>query len=369
MPSMRLLIATPLYPPEPGGPATYAKLLEAELPKRGTEVAVLAFRSVRAYPKLVRHIAYFVLTLRALRDADAVLALDPVSVGLPAMLAAKLLRKPFFVKVVGDYAWEQGSQRFGVRVPLDEFVRTKHVPVQVAFLRAVESMVANAARAVIVPSEYLKGIVSTWGIDPSRIAVVYNAMKAEATGTLPSEVASAHRPRVVSAGRLVPWKGFPGLVAAMVSVRTQHPEAFLAIAGDGPDRDALEAYAHARLGASSRLLGALSHADTLALIEDADVFVLNSTYEGLSHLLIEALALGKPIVATAVGGNPELIEDGKNGLLVPVNDPEALSAAISHLLSTPAHREVLGRNAKESASRFTVSRMADATLATLSERL
>lgn len=366
---MRLLIATPLYPPEPGGPATYARILEAELPKRDVQVAVLKFNDVRRYPKLLRHIAYFVLVLRALRDADAVLALDPVSVGFPTMLAAKLLNKPFFVKVVGDYAWEQGSQRFGVRIPLDEFVRTKHVPVQVAFLRKVQTFVASGARTVIVPSEYLKGIVTTWGIDPERVTVVYNAMHKEAAGELALAVRSHTRPRVVSAGRLVPWKGMPGVIAAMVMVRSDHPEAILAIAGDGPDRNSLEAYSHARLGSSGLILGALSHADTLALIEDADVFVLNSTYEGLSHLLIEALALGKPVVATAVGGNPELIEDGVNGLLVPVNDPDTLAQAIAHLLATPAHRERLARSAKESAKRFSVEAMIDGTVAALSENV
>ncbi len=358
---MRLLIATPLYPPDPGGPATYAKILETELPKLGIQVGVLKFGDVRRLPKVLRHAAYFFLLMRAGRDADAFLALDPVSTGLPTLIASKLLRKPFFVKVVGDYAWEQGTQRYGVRLLLDEFVRTHHVPTMVSFFRKVQTYVASSATKVIVPSEYLKGIVCAWGVPSEQISVVYNAMQTEEPGTLPLSVNAATRPRVVSVGRLVPWKGMPGIIDAVVVARETLPEVTLSIAGDGPDRDKLERFMHARLGTSGMMLGPLSHADTLALIQDADVFILNSTYEGLSHLLIEALAQGTAIIATDVGGNPELIEDGKNGLLVPQGDRTALSEALLHLLKTPLHREKLGSRARESAKRFSTSVMAKAT--------
>lgn len=366
---MRLLIATPLYPPDPGGPATYAKILEGGLPVHGVQPAVLAFGRVRRLPKLLRHVAYFFLLLRAGRDADALLALDPVSTGLPAMLAARILKKPFFVKIVGDYAWEQGTQRFGVRVQLDEFVRTRHVPFQVALLRRVEALVARSAQTVIVPSEYLRSIVSAWGIPESLITVIYNAMQEESLGQVPEIVTSMPRPRVVSVGRLVPWKGMPGLVDAMARVRERIPDAILVIAGDGPERDSLERFTHVRLGEAGRVLGPLSHADTLALIKDADVFVLNSTYEGLSHLLIEALSLGKAVIATDVGGNPELVEDGKNGLLVPSGDREALQGALEHLLGTPKHRELLGAKAVETRLRFSTAAMLERTVSVLKERV
>lgn len=369
MAAMRLLIATPLYPPDPGGPATYAQNLEAGLPAHGIQAAVLKFSQVKRFPKVIRHLAYLVLLIRAGRDADAVLALDPVSTGLPAMLAAALLRKPFFVKVVGDYAWEQGTQRAGIRVPLHEFVRTRHVPPLVSFLRIVQRTVAGRARLVIVPSEYLKCIVCAWGVPAGRIEVVYNAMKEEAPGTLPLAASASTRPRVVSVGRLVPWKGMPGVIDAVARVREQVPGASLALAGDGPERDALERFMHVRLADAGIVTGALSHADTLALIGDADVFVLNSTYEGLSHLLIEAMALGRAIVATDVGGNPELIEDGKSGLLVPSGDRDALVGALAHLLKTPAHRERLGKAAQESAARFTTERMLQRTSALIKEHV
>src|SRR3989338_4633570 len=122
----KIVIATPLYPPESGGPATYAKVLEQELPKHGFEVTLVKFSDVRK--RWFRHLRYFRLMLKAARGADLVYALDAVSVGFPAMLAAKGRRKRFVVKVVGDFAWEQGSQRFQKVGSLDEFVRRRYIP-------------------------------------------------------------------------------------------------------------------------------------------------------------------------------------------------------------------------------------------------
>ena len=357
----RVLVATPLYPPEPGGPATYTRILEQELPCRGFDVSLVKFVDVRHLPKLVRHLAYFYRVFQAARDADLVLALDPVSTGLPAALAALLRRKPYVVKVVGDYAWEQGCQRYGVSTTLDAFVHDRVVPPQVTALRWVQRTVAIHARQVIVPSEYLKRIVQTWGIPEGHIAVIYNAVLPEEPGTVPEAVQELSRPRLVTAGRLVPWKGIGGVIAAVEDLRATYPEASLTIVGDGPDRRSLEAYALARLKTGYTFTGQLSHQDTLAVIADADLFVLNSTYEGLSHLLIEALSLGKPVVATRVGGNVELIEDGVNGLLVEARDPAGLVGACERLLSDQDLKERVATAARTVKGAYSVKAMADRT--------
>lgn len=360
---MRLVIATPLYPPEIGGPATYAKLLEEGLPGEGIEVKVVKFSDVRHLPKLIRHFAYYRRVLYALRSADAVLALDPVSVGLPALKAAQKLGKPFFVKVVGDYAWEQGQQRFGITQGLDEFVKTRDAPLPVRLLRTVQTRVARSAARVIVPSEYLKRIVSAWGIVPEHIEVVYNAVPIEEPGIVPEKVAAMPRPLVVTAGRLVPWKHMLGVIDAVAGL----PDASLVIVGDGPDRVMLERHAHAMLPGRFVFTGMLSHKDTLATMLSAEAFVLNSSYEGLSHLLVEAQALGVPTIATRVGGNPEVVEHGEDGLLVPVGDTSALSASLHEMLADEALRARLGEHAKRSSERFSTETMLRET-ATLLQR-
>jgi glycosyltransferase involved in cell wall biosynthesis len=326
---MKLLIATPLYPPDIGGPATYAKILAEGLPEKGIEVDLVKFSDVRHLPKIVRHYAYYRRVLRAARGADVVLALDPVSVGLPAMQAAKRARKPFVLKVVGDYAWEQGRQRFGVTQSLDEFVKTKHVPFSVRVLRRVQTSVARSAARVIVPSNYLKGIVTAWDVPSENIEVIYNSIEL----LTPPELKD--RPQgflVVSSGRRVPWKGFESLERVVA----RDPSWHLFIASGLP------------------------RGETLEWVKSADVFVLNSSYEGLSHALIEAMMLGTPVIATDVGGNNELIEDGVTGLLIP-RDEESLLAALRNIEQDPASARVRATAAHIHMKKFGTEAMLLAT--------
>ena len=316
-------------------------------------------------PKLIRHYAYYRRVLQAARSADVILALDPVSVGLPAMVAAKKVRKPFVVKIVGDYAWEQGRQRFGVIQDLDEFVKTKSVSFPVRILRRIQTHVARSATRIIVPSEYLKGIVTAWGIQSQDIEVIYNAVSLEMLGRSPTDVTALKRPLVVSAGRLVPWKHMNGVIRAVAQLRTEGITASLAIVGGGPERASLMRTAQKKLGSACILTGALSHRDTLAVMKSADVFVLNSSYEGLSHVLIEALALGVPTIATRVGGNPEVVTDDENGLLVSVGDTHLLARTIGTLLADKNLSARLSAGAKISSQRFSTETLLSETAALL----
>jgi glycosyltransferase involved in cell wall biosynthesis len=366
---MRLVVAAPLYPPDIGGPATYAKILSDGLPAKGVEVEVIKFSTVRHLPKIIRHYAYYRRVLRAARTADVVIALDPVSVGLPALKAAKRAGKPFVVKIVGDYAWEQGRQRFGLTTTLDEFVNAPQDNFFVQKLQKIQTSVALAAAKIIVPSEYLKRIVTTWGVPSDKITVIYNAVPSEDLGMVPSAVALLPRPLIVTAGRLVPWKHMDGIIDAVAALRIRGVRASLVIAGDGPDLETLEKLARERLQNNFVFTGALVHADMLATMQSADMFVLNSSYEGLSHFLIEAQTLGTPTVATCVGGNPEVVTDQEGGLLIPLNNEPALTEALARLLSDSALRAQLSIGAKQSSLRFSEETMLAQTQKLLTQPL
>ncbi len=354
---MKILLATPLYPPEIGGPATHAEILVRAFPKEGIEVVLLPFSRVRSLPKIVRHVAYLFLALRHARGVDAVYALDPVSVGVPAFLAAKLLGKRFILRVPGDYAWEQGQQRFGVTKMLDAFVLAHDLPLKVRILQKIQSYVARSAETVIVPSTYLGGIVRAWGVHAEHVVTVYSSVTVP--GLPPKAEARARvgirAPYVLTAGRLVPWKGFEALIRSVENSSTK-PQ--LGIAGDGPDHAKLEGLiAERHMQSEARLLGSLTHKDLMLHIAAADVFVLNTGYEGLSHQLIEVMLAGVPIITTPVGGNAELITDRKSGLLVPYNDEEKIASAIDTILGNPEGAAALAAAAKEHAAAFTEERM------------
>ncbi len=361
---MKLVLATPLYPPEIGGPATYAKALVEGLPARDIEVEVVKFSDVRRWPNVLRQVAYCFKIFGHARHADTILALDAVSVGWPALFANIFLRKKFVVKIVGDHIWEQGTRRFGIVDTLDDFPRFSwRWNPYLWFLRGLQFLVVRGADKIIVPSEYLKKIVMKWGILAEKIEVIYNAVPVDEIGKVPEMVSMLPRPLVVTAGRLVPWKHIDGVIDAIEHI----PHASLAIVGDGPDRAALEKRAQEKLSGRALFTGQLSHADSLATIKSADIFVLNSSYEGLSHLLIEAQALGVPTIATNVGGNPEVITDEASGLLVPVADTGALVSSFKRVLEDTNLRARLGATAKESASRFSQEAMLSRTSDVLRE--
>ncbi|MDQ5893447.1 MAG: hypothetical protein QG640_459, partial [Patescibacteria group bacterium] len=136
---MKILISTGIYPPDIGGPATYSKLLFDELPKYGHEVSILSFGEVRHLPKVVRHLSYLFKLLNRAKSVDLIFAQDTVSVGLPALIASRILKKKFFVRVPGDYAWEQSVQRFGVKESIDDFQNKKY-GLKVEFLRKLQKI-------------------------------------------------------------------------------------------------------------------------------------------------------------------------------------------------------------------------------------
>jgi glycosyltransferase involved in cell wall biosynthesis len=360
---MRVLVATGLYPPEIGGPATYTVELEKGLPGHGIEVAVVPYSKVRKYWKVVRHIAYFFILISKGRSAQIIYAQDPVSVGLPAALAAFVLGKKFLLKVVGDYAWEQATQRAGFTGTLEEF-QTAKLSLFPKILRFIERWVARRAVRVVVPSKYLRGIVSRWQVAEGRMTVVYNGVAIPEIG-LKQVIRGLLRFQgrlVVSVGRLVPWKGFDALIRVHARMCATLPDLRLMIVGNGPDRQKLEALAIS-LGVHESVVftGALERDILLRYIRAADVFVLNTSYEGFSHLLLEVSLVGAPIVTTPIGGNPELIEGGVNGLLVKPNDEHALEEKITALLTDTALRAKLSTNAKRKAEKFSVSRMVSET--------
>ena len=352
---MKIVIATPLYPPVSGGPATYARVLEQELPKLGIEVTLVKFSDVRK--RWFRHLRYFRLVSKAARGADLVYALDAVSVGFPAMLAAKRRGKRFVVKVAGDFAWEQGSQRALTVGSLEQFVRRRSIPLSLWPLRFLQTLVARSARRVVVPSNYLEGVVAEWGVSREHISVIWNAVSVEMPTKVPSQVGALPRPIVVSVGRLVPWKGFFTCIEAVKILRAEGIAASLAVVGDGPDRQDLEAEAKRSLGSGFAFCGALSQGDTHATIRYSEVFVLDSSYEGLSHTLIEAVSLGASIVASDIPANREVVEHERSALLVPPNDAMALAAAIQRLLSDSELTGRLAENGRSIAAAFSIPRM------------
>lgn len=355
---MRLLIATPLYPPDIGGPSTDSAAVVESLRADGHEVEVVCFGAVRHLARGVRHYRYLRLLWKAARGTSAIVSFDTVSVGVPSALVARLRGVPFVVRVPGDYAWEQSTQRFGVTDPIEVFQHRRY-GLRVELLRFAQRFVVQSAVLVLAPSDYFKGIMSMWGIRPERLERIYLG--------LPDENDAAKLPPVegkvmFSLGRFVPWKGFPMLIDLLADL----PDWQLVIAGNGPEYERVKAYAEQR-GVASRthLPGSIPRPELLGWFKRADAFVLNTGQENFSFQVLEAMLAGAPIITTRVGSLPELITDGVEGVLCTPNDLPAFRAAIDSLETEPDVWRVRRAAAKQKSAQFSIEASARACAAAI----
>ena len=160
--------------------------------------------------------------------------------------------------------------------------------------------------------------------------------------SFPSRAQPGHQTRIICVGRLSAEKGQAGLVEAFAAIAGDHEHVELLFVGDGPERTPLESLAGS-LGLEDRVsfAGRCAEQDTLNHIASADILVLPSFMEGLPIVLMEAMAIGTPVIASRVAGIPELVEDGKSGLLFTPSDWEALSGCMRRLIEDIALRAEL----------------------------
>lgn len=355
---MKLCIATGIYPPSIGGPATYSKMLFDELPKHGIEVKVVSYDSVRKLTKGISHLVYLFKLLFISKDCDIIYSQDPVSVGLPAYIASRILNKKFFIRVAGDYAWEQSVQRFGVIDGIDDF-QNKTYDKKTMTLKKIQSFVVSHADQVVTPSKYFKNLVAGWGVSEDKIKHIYNAVDFESVSYSKEECRKDLNIDkdsfvLISAGRLVPWKGFVGLIDAFLLLKLNHKNLVLYILGDGEQEIELKLkIKDLKLEDSVFLVGKVDRNTMFKYLNAGDIFVLNTSFEGFSFQIVEAMGVGLPIATTNIKGNtPELVEHGISGLLFDPDNVSQIVSTINEFIINPELKNKLIDNGKEKVKIF-----------------
>ena len=213
-----------------------------------------------------------------------------------------------------------------------------------------------AAHAVVANSQAAAAQLRREGVPVRKVHVIPNGIDLDAFPPRTQPDRHAAGPRIITVANLRPEKGHDTLLAAAARVLQDRPDAEWSIIGDGPLRASLEQDAAARgLGGRVRFLGERN--DVPALLTASDVFVLPSRWEASPNALIEAMAAGLPVVATRVGGIPELVDDGATGTLVEAGDDGAMSAAVLALLEPNGRGSAIGRAARASVARLSFDRM------------
>ena len=363
---MKVVVVSGIWPPDVGGPASHAPALADALVEAGhtVEVVTTADRApeprpypvhwiARDRPAPLRHLAVAREVRRAAQGADRVYATTMVR---RAALGAAVSRCPLVVKLVADEAYERERRAGRFAGTLEEF-QAERGGLRARFLRATRTAALRRARRVLVPSAYLRAIAFGWGLDPARVHVVPNPAP-EVSGDPTRDEARAALGiegfALGVAGRLTAQKALGDTLEALARV----PGVVLLVLGDGPERAALERLA-GELGVSDRVrfLGAGTRDDVIALFRGVDAALLTSAWENLPHTLLEALAAGTPVIATAVGGIPEVVRDRENGLLVPPRDVAAIAAAIDRLVHDDALRGSLAAAAAPSVEELAEPRI------------
>jgi glycosyltransferase involved in cell wall biosynthesis len=211
----------------------------------------------------------------------------------------------------------------------------------------LEQRLFQRADKVVAVAQSVAQELRLYGVNPRQVGVLGNGV--DTTVFSPCERrGSAAEPYVLTAGRLAPRNGLEGLLRFAELVVAQQPELRFLIAGAGPLEDALRAeIARRKLEAHVTLLGHIAdRSEMLRLYQGAAAYVHAAHYEGLPTVLLEAMACGRPVVATAVSGALDVVQDQHNGLLVQPRDPQQMAGAIVRLLQDPGFGERLGAAAQ-----------------------
>jgi glycosyltransferase involved in cell wall biosynthesis len=370
--SHKLFIASGIFHPEPGGPATYLYEILPHLQAHGWDVRLLSFAEAAnmggEYPYSVTRIPRRALPLRMIDYARAARPLlEWADVTYVHTLGLPLIggRSPRAVKIVGDVAWERAVRKKWIASTEDiDVFQTKRYGWQVTLNKFSRAHEAARMDAVIVPSEYLKRMVVGWGVDPTKVQVIYNALPPVKETAQPMSQLEArtrlnlpNAPTILSVGRILPWKGVDHLITAISRIK----DVRLIVAGDGDQLPMLKAQTE-RLGVADRVLflGRVSRDQVDVYMQAADYTALYSGYEGLSHTLLESLRAGTPVIASNKGGNPEVVQDGINGLLAPYVDVDALTETIRRAFGA-GMREKLAANSQVGMARFDFGRLVEET--------
>jgi glycosyltransferase involved in cell wall biosynthesis len=364
-----VLIVSGIWPPDVGGPASHCPEFGRFLLARGHEVRAVTSTGPRGAeppgfpvsawrrdrPRVVRMAAGAFTVAAAARWPEVV-----YSSGLyyKSVLAATVDRVPLVVKLTTDPAYER-ARSLGLFSGDIAAFQQHHPDPAVRYLKLVRRTMLSRPARVVIPSRYLAEIARGWGLRAERVTVVPNP--APPVGRLASREELRRRLGVngdtfVFAGRLVPAKHLPLAISALRHVAG----ASLVIIGDGPERQRLnEVITQAGLEGRVVLKGALPRSEAIEWLRAADAALLSSTYENFPHAAVEAIAAGTPVVATAVGGVPEIIETGVNGILVPPGEERALAEAMRSMTDVKLSAR-LREGAAATAGRFGADRAYEA---------
>lgn len=346
---MKIVLATPIYPPEIGGPAIYAKKLREGLQESGNSIEVVSYQGLKKYPQPLRIFFYFLRLFMASRNCDLIYALSLMSCALPAYFC----RKKLAIRIGGDYLWERAVEEGKTDKSLREYY--KGLP-RGFRARIIEKILKNADK-LIFTSRFQKDIyLEYFGIDERKTAIILNPFPV-ITPSYQLPVASY---QLLYAGRFIKLKNLSRLIEAFKEVAAEaNKPVVLKFIGKGPEEKRLRAESQE---AGDRIIfeGPVSHDDLLEEIKKSRFCILPSLSEITPNFALECIKLEKPVLLTKETGfydifkdnlifiNPFDVEDIKNKIefLLDDNNLQSCIKKISRIDKSRGWKTVIDENIK-----------------------
>lgn len=343
---MKIVIATPLFPPELGSPAPYVYTLASKL-KNDHSVTVLTYanhvekiegvRIVRVHKSHMLPIRLFLYTqklIRLARSADILYVQRAVASGLPAIIAHWFTKTPVVVNYIEDEAWERLQH-----TPLFEpehqgvFRRIQKIPGVIWAIWHVQHFVLTHAQLVLAPSTFVaKELASAHAIPQKKVGTLSPAPQHNTM--LPFRVKTVPR-RIYIRTSLFPWKDVATAMRAVTLLSKKYPDIELFVSGVGPLQEELEEAEHMQaVRSQTTFLGRISKAEDQYYLKSAEVFLVPSTYEENPEVLYSAFQEGVPVIATNVPGLREGLVHEENCLLIPPGNATTCAEALEQIFST-----------------------------------
>lgn len=383
---MNVLMISANYPPKIGGPSATVPLLSKYLADMGFNVQVLTegFRdqhriaaidenftvhrigcfdeynshSVARSIKSIISIGQFGIKLSHDLRFDIVHSHDPNISAISGLIIKFQAGIPGVVKYSGDLVWEFLSLRNKLeKTTFEEMMRDSRI--SVGFLRLLEKKIIDGYEKVIVQTMYQRKVLQKFlGIKQKQTVVIPNSVtmhRLDKTLFLKIKGLYADKVLLSTACRIVPWKGLNYLIEAL---RYLPNEFILLIFGEGPYRIKLEKLSkELKVQERVHFCGKIPHKKIQSVIKATDVFVLPSLYEPAGVALLDAFAAGVPVIASRVGGIPEIIQNGKNGLLVKPRDAMDIAEKVTRVTNDSDFVEEMKLKQKEALMKYDLSNL------------
>jgi len=320
---LKILITVGIFPPDIGGPASFVPKIAELYSNSGHDVTVVCLTNRKQTDnlnfKVVRILRNQNLLIRWIKTVSQIIRqgynADLFFVnGLPmeSYIANIFTRKKLIRKIVGDWAWERGMNKKIINESFDEFQNNRH-NLHLEIAKFSRGWTATKADLIITPSNHLKNVVKGWGVKENSIKVIYNGTKLK---NKPDPIDDQPNDyfKFITVGRLAPWKNIDIIIEALSDYKKANQNFIFYIVGSGPEEIKLKKLVNdLDLENFVTFTGQLQKDDLNYYLQKSDIYIQASSYEGLPHVILEAMSHNLSIISTPIGGTNEVIQDGKNG--------------------------------------------------------